>query len=199
MTTCPTHRTTPALEPVQPHNPTYRTGICKGCDAPAGSDYERRSHHCPCCGERLASGCTGQPVRHSCPNCGTFDTSSTQWLPSVDPIIELLADHYTPTPWFQVWAQAAIRFGYDVAHHLAEVTTEIDRTHLYGEIVFRGSVLVIRHGRRGFEAASDCPRREECRRGRVWTPVQIREDLLNVRLNGPGPWASECDRASRHS
>ncbi|MFI8944794.1 hypothetical protein [Streptomyces syringium] len=140
-------------------------------------------------------GCTGQPRCRTCHRCGTIGTHLNQWRPPTDSILELLGENHTPSPWFRVWQEAARRFGQDIAHHLAQVTTEIDQTHLYGHIAFRGSVLAIRHGARGFAAASDCPR-TECRRGRVWTPVRIREDLLNVRLNGPGPGASECDRAA---
>ncbi|GHH54538.1 hypothetical protein GCM10018773_57650 [Streptomyces candidus] len=173
--------------------------MCKGCAAPAGSQEERRNHHCPCCGEQFATGCTGRPVRRICHHCGTFDTHANQWLPPADPILNLLGKRYTLSPWFRAWEAAALRFGRDIAHHLAQVTTEIDQTHLYGEIAFRGSVLAIRYSEGTFEAASDCPRRAECRRGRVWTPVAIREDLLNVRQYGPGSRSSECDRASRHS
>ncbi|MEU5091123.1 hypothetical protein [Streptomyces sp. NPDC021356] len=198
MTTCPTHQSSAPPPPSMPHSTTADGFVCKGCAAPAGSEALRRNHHCPCCGERFVSGCTGQPRRRTCHRCGTIDTHLNRWLPPTDPILELLGENYTPSPWFRVWQEAARRFGPDIAHHLAQVTTEIDQTHLYGHIAFRGSVLAIRHGARGFAAASDCPR-TECRRGRVWTPVQIREDLLNVRLNGPGPGASECDRASRHS
>ncbi|MFI7396253.1 hypothetical protein [Streptomyces tendae] len=198
MTTCPTHQSSTPPPPTMPHSTTADGFVCKGCAAPAGSEDLRRNHHCPCCGERFVSGCTGQPRRHTCHRCGTIDTHLNQWLPPTDPILELLGENYTPRPWFRVWQEAARRFGPDIAHHLAQVTTEIDQTHLYGHIAFRGSVLAIRHGARGFAAASDCPR-TECRRGRLWTPVQIREDLLNVRLNGPGSGASECDRASRHS
>lgn len=201
MTTCPTHQTTAPPPPQMPHSTQAHNLVCKGCAAPAGSQEERRNHHCPCCGERFMDGCTGRPRRRACHRCGTLDTHTNQWLPPADPIAELLGQHYTPSPWFRAWEEAALRFGRDVAHHLVQVTTEIDQTHLYGEIVFRGSVLAIRYGEGTFEAASDCPRRTECRRGRVWTPVQIREDLLNVRLNGPGPdpGFSECDRAPRHS
>jgi hypothetical protein len=201
VTTCPIHQSTTLPTPEMPHDPTPDGRVCKGCLAAAGSEEERRSHHCPCCGERFMSSCTGR--RQSCNRCGTFDTETWHWLPPTDPIAELLSDHYTPTPWFGAWEQAALRFGRDVAHHLRQVTTEIDRTHLYGEIVFGGSVLAIRcreaaGGRFRFEAASDCPQRDECRRGRVWTAVNGRDELLNVRLNGPGPDASECDRARRH-
>ncbi|MFJ8388646.1 hypothetical protein ACIQ9Q_29795 [Streptomyces sp. NPDC094438] len=199
MTTCPTHQNSAPPPPQMPHSTRPANLVCKGCAAPAGSQEERRSHHCPCCGERFVSGCTGRPRRRTCHRCGTLDTHADRWLPPVDPIAELLGQHYTPSPWFRVWEEAARRFGGDIAHHLVQVTTEIDQTHLYGEIAFRGSVIAVRHGERGFEAASDCPHRAECRRGRLWTPVQIREDLLDVRLNGPGPRASACDRAHRHS
>lgn len=200
MTTCPTHQNSAPPPPSMPHNATADGFMCKGCAAPTGSEALRRNHHCPCCGEQFASGCTGQPRCRTCHRCGTIDTHLDQWLPPTDPILELLGKTYTPRPWFRVWQEAARRFGADVAHHLAQVTTEIDQTHQYGLIAFRGSVFPLRYDEKGFEAASDCPR-AECRRGRIWTRVQIREDLLNVRLNGPGPGpdASECDRASWHS
>ncbi|WP_371801500.1 hypothetical protein OHA38_43765 (plasmid) [Streptomyces sp. NBC_01732] len=199
MTICPTHRSIVPPPPAMPHSTQADSRVCKGCAAPAGSQEERRNHHCPCCGERFMNGCTGCPRCRTCHRCGTIDTHTNRWLPPVDPIAELLGQQYTPSLWFQVWEEAALRFGRDIAHHLVQATTEIDQTHLYGKVVFRGSVIVIRHGSRGFEAASDCPRRTECRRGRVWTPVQAREDLLSVHLNGPGPRASACDRAHRHS
>ncbi|MDW8803654.1 hypothetical protein P1P68_02240 [Streptomyces scabiei] len=200
MTTCPAHQTTTPPEPEMPHDPTSAGHVCKGCLSAAGSDEERRSHHCPCCGERFMGSCTGR--RQSCNRCGTFDTGNGRWLPLTDPIAALLSGHYTPTPWIRAWEQAASRFGWDVAHHLVQVTTEIDRTHLYGEIVLRRAILAIRCREAGsgplrFEAASDCPHGNECR-GRVWTPVNGREELLDVRLNGPGQGASECDRARRH-
>ncbi|MFE2529455.1 hypothetical protein ACFXEL_35110 [Streptomyces sp. NPDC059382] len=201
MTTCPTHQTTAPPKPSMPHTATSDGSVCKGCAATAGTEAERRTHHCPCCGDRFVSGCTGRPRRRTCLHCGTLDAHTNQWLPPADPILELLGKRHTLTPWFRAWEAAALRFGRDVAHHLVEVTTEIDQTHLYGEIAYRGSVLAIRYNPEtgAFAAASDCPRRAECRRGRVWTPVAIREDLLDVRLNGPGPRSSACDRASRHS
>ncbi|MFE4264586.1 hypothetical protein [Streptomyces sp. NPDC056883] len=201
MTTCPSHQTTAPPKPAMPHNTPADGSVCKGCAAIGGSEAERRNHHCPCCGERFVSGCTGRPRRRTCHHCGTLDTHADQWLPPADPILELLGKRHTLTPWFRAWEAAALRFGRDVAHHLAQVTTEVDQTRLYGEITLRGSVLAIRYTPEtgSFEAASDCPRRTECRRGRVWTPVAIREDLLDLRLNGPSTRASTCDRASRHS
>lgn len=198
MTTCPTHQTSTPPQPSMPHSTTADGFVCKGCTAAAGSEALRRNHHCPCCGERFVSGCTGQPRRHTCHRCGTIDTHTNQWLPPTDPMLELLGENYTFSPWFRAWEAAALRFGRDVAHHLVQVATEIDQTHLYGEIVFRGSALTIRYGERGFEAASACPV-AECRRGRVWTPVRVREDLLDLRLNGPGPEASKCDRSARRT
>ncbi|MEU5425942.1 hypothetical protein AB0H73_10075 [Streptomyces olivoreticuli] len=200
MTICPTHQTSSPPSPRTPHSAVADSGwVCKGCNAAAGSPQERRSHHCLCCGERYTSGCTGQPRHRACRHCGTFDTTTGQWLPPApDPVAELLGGHHTPSPWFRAWEEAAARFGHDIAHHLAQVTTEIDRTHLYGEIAFRGSVLAIRYGEHGFEAASDCPRRDQCHRGRVWTPAHTRQDLINIRLNGSGPHTTPCDRAHRH-
>ncbi|WP_330269919.1 hypothetical protein [Streptomyces griseorubiginosus] len=198
MTTCPTHQTTAPPVPDMPHRTQRTRLVCKGCGAAAGSPEERRAHHCPCCGERFADGCTGTPRRRTCPHCGTLDTHTGQWLPPADPLADFLAKRYTRTPWFRAWEEASIRFGHDLAHHLVQVTTEIDRTHMYGEIVFGRHALGVRYGTR-FEAASPCPRRDECRRGRVWTPVWTREDLLNVHLHGAGPGASGCDRARMHA
>lgn len=196
MTTCPTHQDSAPPPPEVPHSAQADGRVCKGCLAPAGSPAERRSHHCPCCGEKYMSSCTGR--RQSCLRCGTFDTGTGQWLPPVDPIADLLSCRDTPTPWLEAWRLASLRFGQDVAHYLHQVTTEIDQGHLYGRISFRGAALMIRFADRRFEAASPCPLQAECRRGRVWTPVRVREDLLTVHLNGPGPDASECDRVRLH-
>ncbi|GHI52827.1 hypothetical protein Srubr_26730 [Streptomyces rubradiris] len=198
MTTCPAHRITSPPRPEVPHDAQASGWVCKGCLAPAGSAEERRRHHCPCCGERFSDGCTGQPRRRTCPHCGTLDTHTGQWLPPADPMADFLRDRYTRTPWYRAWAEASARFGLDVAHHLVQVTTEIDQTHLYGQVVFGRHALGVRYGARGFEAASPCPRRDECRRGRVWTPVRTREDLLHVHLHGAGPGATGCDRPRMH-
>ncbi|MFE5847870.1 hypothetical protein ACFQ7N_40235 [Streptomyces niveus] len=199
MTTCPTHQNSTPPTPTMPHSNRAGNLVCKGCAARAGSAEERRSHHCPCCGERYTSGCTGRPRRRTCHRCGTLDTHTGQWLPPTDPIADLLSGHTRPSPWLGAWKRAAASFGQDIAHHLRHVTTEIDQTHLYGEIVFGGAGLTIRYADGRFEAASDCPHRAECRFGRVWTPVLVCEDLLDIRLNGPGPRASACDRAHRHA
>ena len=50
-----------------------------------------------------------------------------------------------------------------------------------------------------FSAASPCPRRSECRRGRVWTGVNGTNDLLAVHVDGPGAGASGCDRPTAHA
>ncbi|RPK32652.1 hypothetical protein EES39_38285 [Streptomyces sp. ADI92-24] len=117
MTTCPTHQSSAPPPPQMPHSTRAANLVCKGCAAAAGSENERRNHHCPCCGERFMDGCTGRPRRRACHRCGTIDTHTNRWLPPVDPIAELLGHH----------------------------------------------------------------------------------DLLDIRLNGPGPRASACDRALWHS
>ncbi|MGW2176366.1 hypothetical protein ACWC1C_38150 [Streptomyces sp. NPDC001705] len=200
MKTCPTHQGAPPPPPSMPHRagPSGTGYVCKGCGAAAGSPEEQRSHHCPCCGEQFEDGCTGRPPCRTCPHCGTIDTRTGQWLPPTDPLADFLADRYTRSEWFRAWEQASVRFGHDIAHRLAQVTTEIDRAHLYGEIVVGRQKLGIRYGPRGFQAAAPCPRRDECRRGRLWTPVWTRQDLHAVHLHGPGIDATECDRARLH-
>ncbi|CAM5667671.1 hypothetical protein [Streptomyces parvulus] len=96
---------------------------------------------------------------------------------------DFLADRYTRSEWFRAWEQASVRFGHDIAHRLAQVTTEIDRAHLYGEIVVGRQRLGIRYGPRGFQAAAPSSQRMPARP--PWTPVWTRQDLLALHLHGP--------------
>ncbi|MFE9613132.1 hypothetical protein [Streptomyces sp. NPDC006012] len=196
MTSCPTHHNSHPPAARHPHNGQSAPLVCKGCLAPAGSEQERRSHHCPCCGEKYASSCLGN--LRDCPNCGRLNLDTGQWQRPNDPLTDLLRGHLDPDPWMQVRERAAGLFGRLIAHHLHQVTFEIDRTRLYGEIAVGSRALTVRYADGRFEAASDCPRRAECRRGRVWTPVAGREELLHVHLHGPGR-AVQCDRAERHA
>ncbi|MEW2426307.1 hypothetical protein AB0911_38345 [Streptomyces nigra] len=88
---------------------------------------------------------------------------------------DFLADCYTRSELFRAWEQASVRFGHDIAHRLAQVTTEIDRAHLYGEIVVGRQNLSIRYSPRGFQAAPPIPavtNADEAACGRWYGPAR---------------------------
>ncbi|MBL1086766.1 hypothetical protein JK359_33205 [Streptomyces actinomycinicus] len=193
MTTCPTHQHAAPPRPQTPFRRDQQPGACKNCMNQLGTDGDRRAHYCPCCGERLTTGCLGtrrEPAR--CLHCGRIDAGTLRFLPEEDLIADLLAGNLEPSAEFTANQLARAAFGDQVAFHIGWSWQDRDTHH--GQLTVRGREIQMRLRRADqvFEAATPCTA-DKCR-GRRWTPVATTADLLALHTHGPSRVTLPCDR-----
>lgn len=195
VTACPAHERTAPPQPQRPFRRDQQPGACKNCMNRCGTDGDRRAHYCPCCGERLTSGCLGtarEPAR--CRNCGRIDAGTLAFLPEPDPIADLLSGALEPSAEFTASQLARAAFGDQVAFYIA--WSWQDRETHHGQLAVRGHEIRmrLRCADGVFEASTPCTA-GGCR-GRRWTPVADAAALFALHARGPGSAASPCDRCA---
>ncbi|MFF7764219.1 hypothetical protein [Streptomyces griseorubiginosus] len=193
MTACPIHAHTASPRPQRPFRRDQQPGTCKNCMNRLGTDGDRHAHYCPCCGERLSSGCLGTrrgPAR--CPHCGRIDVGTLAFMPEPDPLAMLLSGSLEPSAEFTASQLARAVFGDQVAFHIS--WSWQDREMHCGQLSVRGHEIRLRLHRatQVFEAASSCTA-DQCR-GRRWSIVADSAQLLALHTHGPRSATSPCDR-----
>ncbi|MFF2548349.1 hypothetical protein ACFVUY_38130 [Kitasatospora sp. NPDC058063] len=185
---CPAHQHHDPPAPADPFRPGPQPYVCKGCGATGGTEAERSTHYCPCCGTRLAR-CRALNDS-ACRECGPISRDGEFWPPT-DYMAELLAGRRQPTEEELAAALLRTRLGEQIAH--------------YARLDYRRDGYVratIVHGRTGIllraypsagrvEAGAPCPR-GDCR-GHAWVPVDGAAALLRAYQHGAAG-AATCDR-----
>ncbi|MFI5986812.1 hypothetical protein ACIBEA_38870 [Streptomyces sp. NPDC051555] len=114
-------------------------------------------------------------------------------IPYGDPLADLLRGDHEADARARMMASAREHFGGLVADYLVPVEHR-DRRHTYARLSVDTHRLDLRYADH-FEAASShpCDELDRCTAGRLWSPVQSRDELLHVYLNGVGDSTSPCD------
>lgn len=112
---CPTHAPTSPPPPSHPFQAVPQPYTCRRCGAQDGTDADRATHYCPCCGTQLASCIRGGSA--SCTHCGPVDRNGHFTTP-VDHMGDLLAGRAAPTEEEQAAALLRARLGDQIAHHV---------------------------------------------------------------------------------
>ncbi|MFD9593111.1 hypothetical protein ACFWA9_10175 [Kitasatospora sp. NPDC059973] len=187
MNRCPAHQRQDPPAPADPFRPGPQPSSCKGCGAQVGTEAERLTHYCPCCGTRLAR-CRALNDS-TCPQCGPISRDG-EFRPPTDYMAELLAGRQQPTEEERAAALLRARLGEQIAHY---VTVNYPRDGYMRATLARGSARIplrvsIEAG--WVEGGAPCGR-GSCR-GVVWVPVDARS-LLRLYQHGAGG-ATTCDR-----
>lgn len=187
MTRCPTHQRQAPPAPAEPFQPGPGPYTCKGCGAQGGTEDERLTHYCPCCGTRLVR-CRALGDSQ-CPQCGPVSRGGEFRAPT-DHMAELLAGRKQPSEQELAAAVLRARLGEQVAHYAA--LEYLRDGYVRGTLAHGSTRIPLRiyaaAGR--VEAGAACPR-GGCR-GHVWVPVD-REGLLRLHQHGADD-ATGCDR-----
>ncbi|MFG3229399.1 hypothetical protein ACGF07_32080 [Kitasatospora sp. NPDC048194] len=188
MFRCTAHRDQPPPAPAASFRLNPQPYVCKGCAQQLGTEAEQETHYCPCCGERL-QGCI-RNGSSTCPTCGPISRSG-EFVTPVDYLAELLAGRQPHTVEERAAALLQSYLGQQVGHYVRWTYRDGDQMHA---TLARGThrIALRVDGDRGqVEAASPC-QADRCR-GKLWTTVTTRADLLRIYQHGPGRTAT-CDR-----